>query len=272
MDALPAILLFVGFLLAVTFLLTRRLEHSLVFDPLRHPAGEWSLFERSPYPIEDVAFQSEDGTRLHGWFVENPSAEWIILFLHGQGGNLTTYAKRVFGLSELGVSVFLIDYRGYGKSEGRPSEEGLYLDARAAYRWLTKERGLRGERIVLYGLSLGGAAACDLAVRAPSVGGVILEDTFTSARDLSRALARWFPTWFIRLSLDNRAKIRGITVPKLIIHSRNDRFVPFWMGETLYRVAPDPKESLYLEDLGHSEESEDVRQGVGKFLRRLSGG
>jgi fermentation-respiration switch protein FrsA (DUF1100 family) len=270
-DVFLGMLLGAGFLLAGTLFLTRRLEHSLVFKPLHHPAGDWTVFERSPYPIEDVTFRAEDGTSLHGWLIENPSGERTILFLHGQEGNLTTYAERVFGLSELGVSVFLIDYRGYGKSEGRPSEGGLYLDARAAYRWLTNERRVRAERIVLYGLSLGGAAACDLVAQAPSVGGLILEATFTNARDLSRAVAPWFPRWFLRLSLDTRAKIRAVTVPKLIIHSRKDRFIPFSMGEILYRVAPDPKESLYLKDLGHAEDSVELRQGVGKFLRGLPG-
>ncbi len=271
MDVLFGMLLGAGFLLAATLFLTRRLEHSLVFRPLHHPAGDWTVFERSPYPIEDVTFRAEDGTSLHGWLIENPSSERIILFLHGHEGNLTTYAERVFGLSELGVSIFLIDYRGYGKSEGRPSEQGLYLDARAAYRWLTSERRVRVERIVLYGLSLGGAAACDLAVQAPSVGGLILEATFTNARDLSRALVPWLPRWFLRLSLDNRAKIRAVTAPKLIIHSRKDRFIPFAMAEILYRAALDPKESLYLKDIGHAEDSAELRQGVGEFLRGLSG-
>ena len=271
MGVLLGVLLGAVFLLAATLFLTRRLEHSRVFKPLRHPAGDWAVFERSPYPIEDVTFRAEDGTSLHGWLIENPSRERTILFLHGQEGNLTTYAERVFGLAELGASVFLFDYRGYGKSEGRPSEDGLYLDARAAYRWLTDERRARVEQIVLYGLSIGGAAACDLAVRAPSVGGLILEATFTNARDLSRTLAPWFPRWFLRLSLDNRAKIQAVTAPKLIIHSRKDRFIPFSMGEILYRVAPPPKESLYLEDPDHAEDSAELRQGVGKFIRGLSG-
>jgi pimeloyl-ACP methyl ester carboxylesterase len=167
------------------------------------------------------------------------------------------------------VSVFLIDYRGYGKSEGRPSEEGLFRDSWAAYRWLTYERQFRPERLVLYGLSLGGAAACDLARRAPSVSGLILEATFTNARELSRAVARWFPTWLLRSSLDNRARIQAITVPKLIIHSRRDRFIPFSLGEALYHVAADPKVALYLDDVAHAEDCTEIREGVGTFLRGL---
>jgi pimeloyl-ACP methyl ester carboxylesterase len=272
LDVFLGVLLGAGLLVAAVLFSSRRLERSLVFKPHRHPIGDWTVFERSPHPVEDVTLRAEDGTGLHGLFIDNPSGERVILFLHGQEGNLTTYAERVFGLSELGASVLLVDYRGYGKSEGRPSERGLYLDARAAYRWLTDERRAREESIVLYGLSLGGAAACDLATRAPSVGGLILEATFTNARDLARALAPWFPRWFMRLSLDNGAKIGALTVPKLIIHSRTDRFIPFSMGETLYRVAPEPKESLFLEDLGHAENSEEIRRGVGKFLRGLPAG
>ncbi|MCH8274019.1 MAG: alpha/beta hydrolase [Armatimonadetes bacterium] len=232
---------------------TMLFEDKLIYFPEKYPEGDWDAPARAEVPVEDVFFEASDGVKLHGWYLPAEDAEITILFLHGNAGNITHRFDWMTQLAALPANVFLIDYRGYGKSEGKPTEEGLYRDADAAYRYLTQDRGVPPERIVVYGKSLGSAPACHLASRF-ECGGLILQSAFTNARDMAREIMSLFPAYkLIRTRFDNEEKIARITSPILIIHARDDNIIPFSLGERLYRAANEPKTFVSFDDGGHNE-------------------
>ncbi len=227
----------VGLLLAV--LLLRLFEDRLIFFP--------DLFSedidptKAGVPVEDVFFATSDGMRLHGWYSVAEGATRTILYFHGNAGNLAGRIDNIGFLRRLPVNVLAVDYRGYGKSQGRPSEPGVYRDAEAAYDYLVKERGVRPERIVVLGQSLGSAVAVDLASKRP-VAGVILEAGFPSARRVAQE-ATWIPGlgYFLRSKFDSARKLKSIRVPVLVAHCREDPVIPFKLGEELFAAANGPK-------------------------------
>jgi fermentation-respiration switch protein FrsA (DUF1100 family) len=172
---------------------------------------------------------------------------------HGNAGNLTDRIERLTFLHSLNVSVLAIDYRGYGRSEGRPGESGLYADADAAYDYLCHELGVEPESIVLYGVSLGGAVAVDLASRKP-VGGVVLESSFTSAKDMARkALPFLPPGLYLRSKLDSLGKIEEINAPLLVMHGTRDSTVPIEHARRLYEKASQPKTLVEIPRAAHND-------------------
>ncbi|MFA5975520.1 MAG: alpha/beta hydrolase [Elusimicrobiota bacterium] len=195
---------------------------------------------------EDLHLTASDGVRIHGWFIpasKAPSsrinAPLAILLCHGNAGNVSHRLDKLSRLHLLGVNVLLFDYRGYGLSEGKPSEKGTYLDAEAAYRYLTDVRKIPPDQIVLYGESLGCAVATEMAMRHPSASGLILESPFTSTVAMANIVLPWFPaSWIIRNRYDSLSKIPRLNMPLLILHSPHDEIVPFHMGQALYAAAP----------------------------------
>lgn len=230
----------VGLLLAV--LLLRLFEDRLIFFP--------DLFSedvdpaRAGVPVEDVFFTTSDGVRLHGWFSSAEGATHIILYFHGNAGNLAGRIDNIGFLRRLPANVLAVDYRGYGKSQGRPTETGVYRDAEAAYDYLVKERGVRPDRIVVLGQSLGSAVAVDLAAKRP-VAGVILEAGFPSARRVAEE-AIWIPGlgYLLRSKFDSARKLKSIRVPVLVAHCRQDPVIPFKLGEELFAAANKPKQFM----------------------------
>ncbi|HXG60122.1 MAG TPA: alpha/beta hydrolase [Planctomycetota bacterium] len=238
-------------------------EESFIYFPRRGDVG--------PSPGEDIFLAASDGVRLHGWFVTHPEARFAILWFHGNAGNLEDRRDLLADLRSLPADVFALDYRGYGRSEGTPSEEGLYRDARAAYEWLRTRRP--PERIVIFGKSLGGGPACDLAAQVPAAG-LILQSAFTSARDMASRVMPLFPArWFMRTRFDNRSKVARIACPKLFIHSRSDEIIPFRMGEELYAAAAEPKEHAWFDGAGHNDlwivRRREYRARLSAFLEML---
>jgi fermentation-respiration switch protein FrsA (DUF1100 family) len=231
-------------------------EESMIFFPTRYPAGFWEverLSQRSGLTIEDRFFEAEDGVRLHGWWCRPPvPAETVVLFFHGNAGNLSDRADLMIRLARLPAQVVMVDYRGYGRSEGRPSEEGLARDAMAAWRLVVDAAGVPPRRVVLFGRSLGGAVAVRLASRTEPAG-VILESTFTSLKDMAAHHFPVVPRFLIRTRMDSLSAIGGITVPKLHIHSRADEVVPYALGRRLYEAAPEPKRFLEISGASHNE-------------------
>jgi len=202
-------------------------------------------------PAEDVFLDASDGVRLHGWYAAEPGARMAILWFHGNAGNLEHRRGMFRQLRALPASVLVIDYRGYGRSGGKPSEAGLYLDARAAWDWLSA-RTPPG-RIVILGKSLGGGPACQLASQVPC-GGLILQSAFTSAPDMAWRVMPFFPArWFMRTKYDSLSRIPRIPCPKLFIHSRDDEIVPFGMAERLYAAAAEPRECAWFDGAGHND-------------------
>ncbi|UCC41398.1 MAG: alpha/beta hydrolase, partial [Candidatus Aminicenantes bacterium] len=202
--------------------------------------------------FEDVYFSSSDGIRLNGWYVPAKEDRTTILFCHGNAGNISHRIEVIYLFSKLGLNVFIFDYRGYGRSQGSPSEEGLYLDAEAAYKYLIEKRNLKEESIVVYGKSIGANVAVELCSKV-KIAGLISESAFTSALDMGKKLFPFLPLkWLISIKFDALSKIKDIIVPKLIIHSKDDRIIPFKHGRKLFDAAPEPKE-FYPMRGGHNE-------------------
>jgi fermentation-respiration switch protein FrsA (DUF1100 family) len=217
-------------------------ENKLIYFPSRDAVGA--------SPGEEVWLTAADGVKFHGWYLRHPHAMGTILHLHGNAGNLEDRRDLVKGLCALGVNVMAIDYRGYGKSEGSPDEQGLYKDTRAAYDWLLTKT--TADRIVVHGESLGGGPACELASTV-ACAGLIIQSTFTSAPDMAPRVVPWFPKFLVRTKFDNRAKVAKITCPKLFIHSRRDEIMPFEMGEALFAAAAEPKQCEWFNVGGHND-------------------
>ncbi len=204
---------------------------------------------------EEVFLQSPDDLTIHGWFCKANQDKGTILFFHGNAGNISHRLELIRKFIEVNLNVFIIDYRGYGKSQGKTSENGLYLDALWAYNYLVKEKNIPPKKIFLYGESLGAAVAIDLASRIP-VGAVIIQGGFSSGLDMAKVIFPWVPRLLIKLiggiKFSSDAKIKNIKAPMLFIHSKEDEVVPFSLGEKLFKLAPLPKE-LYVIRGGHND-------------------
>ena len=221
---------------------------------------------------ESVSFRTADNVRLHGWFVPCENARFTLIFLHGNGGNISHRLAKVSLFHKLGLNVFIFDYRGYGKSRGTPSEKGLYRDADAAYEYLVAARGIPKKDMILYGESLGGAVAIDLAKR-EEVRALITEETFTSIPEMSKIVYPFIPSFIISTQFDSVSKIKDVSCPKLIIHSEDDEIVPFYLGKRLFDAAAEPK-IFYRTRGAHNTAFFDSEKGLAErlksFLRSLS--
>ena len=199
-------------------------------------------------PFENATLATEDGEHLHAWWIPTPQERAVALFCHGNAGNVSGRLPTLQALHRLGLSTLIFDYRGYGRSTGRPTEDGLYRDAEAAWQHLTATRGIDPERIVVFGRSLGSGPATWLAERhAPAA--LVLEAAFTSIPDVAAHHYPLLPArTFVRTHFPNRTRLSGLRLPVLIIHSRDDEIIPYAHGRTLYETASEPK--FFLETHG----------------------
>jgi len=196
--------------------------------------------------FESVAFKTSDGLRLTGWYVPAENSKLTILFCHGNGGNIMHYLDSVNIFYNLGLNCFIFDYRGYGGSEGKPNEEGTYLDAAAAYKWLTEEKKVSPDDIIVFGRSLGGTIAAQLAGKV-EVLALFIESSFTSYVDIGRKFYPYMPIrWFASFSYRTIDYVKQVHCPVMVIHSRNDEIVPFVFGLQLYEAANEPKELVEI--------------------------
>jgi uncharacterized protein len=202
---------------------------------------------------QSVRMATADGVAIHGWWLPaGDDAPATVLFLHGNAGNISYWLEAVVGYREAGWNVLLIDYRGYGLSEGAPTEEGTYLDADAAWKHLTETRGIAPSRIVVIGRSLGGGVALGL-LQNRKPGALVLEATFTSLADMaSRVLPIPGIGAIMRIHYPNLDRIRSISVPVLVVHSKQDDLVPYEHGRALFEAAPEPKRFLEIRS-GHND-------------------
>jgi fermentation-respiration switch protein FrsA (DUF1100 family) len=215
------------------------LESKLVYYPCK-ASTDW---EAPPTPdIKDVELTSADGTAIHAWWLPSPGAKGALLYCHGNAGNLSHRGVSIARLRDkLGESVLIFDYPGYGKSAGSPTEQGCYDAAEAAYNWLVERQQIDPEQIIVYGGSLGGGVALDLASRKPHRA-VVLINTFTSLPDVGASIYPWLPVrWLMRNRYDNLGKICKCGKPIFIAHAQNDDLIPFALGEKLYQACPSPK-------------------------------
>jgi fermentation-respiration switch protein FrsA (DUF1100 family) len=224
-------------------------EESLVFFPARNPLAGWDM-----PGVEHVRFPSADGTALHGWYFSHPAPRAVVLFACGNAGNISYRAERLAQFCRRQrVALMAFDYRGYGLSEGKPSESGVLMDARAARQWLAERAGVKESDIVLLGESLGGGVMVDLASR-DGARGLILERTFTSLPDVAAVHFPFIPVrWLMRNRLDSLSKIAGYRGPLLICHGDVDDIVPFKLGRRLFEAANQPKRFVTLPGVGHND-------------------
>lgn len=198
-----------------------------------------------------VSLSTSDGETLQGWWMPVPDAKGTVLFFHGNAGNISHRINYLTMFKRLGYDTLLFDYRGYGQSSGTPSESGTYLDAQAAWHYLTTTKEIAPERIVLFGESLGGAVATWLAAR-EKPGLLVLASTFTSAPELAGEIYPFLPVrWISRFAYNTLASLQLVSCPVFIAHSPQDDIVPFHHGERLFQTAPEPKQFLLLEG-GHN--------------------
>ncbi|NBB93445.1 MAG: alpha/beta fold hydrolase [Gammaproteobacteria bacterium] len=223
--------------------------------------------------FRDVELQTADGETVHGWWLPHENSRATLLFLHGNAGNISHRLDSLQIFHELGVDVLIIDYRGYGRSSGKPSEAGLYRDADAAWDWLTGEQGIAAGDIILFGRSLGGAVAAELATRVDAAG-LVVESAFTSVPDIAAELYWWLPVrWLSRLDFDTAGSVRKTELPVLVIHSRDDEIIPFSHGRRLHQIAGERGTLLEIRG-GHNTgflESRDIYgDGLDRFIDRVA--
>ena len=222
-------------------------------------------------PYEDVSIRTEDGETLHAWWVPADDPRGATLVFHGNAGNISHRIDYARMFRALGYDTLLVEYRGYGKSTGAPSEEGTYRDALASWRWLTETRGFRPKEIVLFGESLGGAVACWIAAR-EKPRALVLASTFTSVPDLGAEVYRFLPVRLLsRFKYNTRECVGKVTAPVLVVHSPRDDIVPYTHAERLYAAANEPKELLEIAG-GHNDGFIHTRaewvKALGAFLER----
>lgn len=195
---------------------------------------------------EPVDLETQDRVTLSGWWIPACKQRGVVLFCHGNAGNVSHRLDSLLIFNRLGLSTFIFDYRGYGKSGGRPSEQGTYLDAEAAWHYLVQTQKIPPEYIIIFGRSLGGSIAAWLAQdHLPQM--LILESSFTSLRDMVKDRFPWFPARLVaNYQYDTRQYLQKTRCPVLIIHSRDDELIPFRQGQELYEAAKGPKEFLEI--------------------------
>lgn len=256
-----------GLLVAVIYLLQGRL--------LYLPGVPGRTLTATPADIDapyvDVALRAVDGVELHGWYIAGRSVR-VLLFFHGNAGNVSHRLDSIRQFLGLGLSVLIMDYRGYGRSEGRTSEAGIYLDADAAWRYLIETRGVRPENVVVFGRSLGASVAARVAADRHPLG-LIVESSFTSVPDIAQEIYPWLPVrWLSRLRHPTRDDVGKVHCPVLVVHSRDDEIIPYHHGKAIFDAAPEPRTMLTLRGTHNDAFLRDERvytEGLRKFLHSL---
>jgi len=221
--------------------------------------------------FESVYFETEDGVKLFGWFIPTKDAGGVVLFCHGNAGNISHRLESIQIFHELGLDVFIFDYRGYGQSEGKPTEQGTYRDAEAAWHYLVEQRKIDPARIIIFGRSLGASVAAWLAQNR-SPGALVLESAFTSLPDIAATLYPYLPVRLLmRFKYNTAEYLQEVNCPVLIVHSRDDEIMPFSHGQRLFDIAGEPKKFLGISGT-HNEgfiiSGEHYQEGIRAFLQQ----
>jgi uncharacterized protein len=254
---------------ALLLLVVRLLERHMIFFP-DYPGrleGDWHPGTLSP---QDVWLTASDGTKLHGWWIAHTNAKLTFLAFHGNASNIANRAPTYEFLRDMPANVLAVEYRGYGKSEGKPSEAGLYLDAEAGYQYLVSTKGLDPQTIISFGQSLGTAVATHLAAQ-HALGGLVLEAPFPSASRVARKIYWFLPglSLLVRGEFDTESKVKKVTAPVLIVHCSQDPVLPFQFGKEVYAAAPAPKQFLAIEGACHEESALVAPEQYHSVLRKL---
>lgn len=263
----------IAYLAACLFLLVR--QNRFIFFPSK-------IIETTPaafsVPYEDVWLSVSMGTgkreQIHGWWIPaKGQPTGVVLYCHGNGINIGANAAQAARFRSLGLSVFLFDYRGYGRSEGQfPTENQVYTDAETAWNYLTQTRKIPPEQIFIYGHSLGGAIAIELADNHPNAAALIVESTFTSMRRMVdyRGGFSWFPTdLLLNHKFDSLAKVQSLQMPLFLLHGTHDMTVPAEMSQVLFQAAPQPKRLFLIEGANHNNTAEIGGQRYLQLIRQF---
>ena len=247
-------------------------ERRIIYHPHKYPEGNWNP-SSSSVSREDVHFTASDGVRLHGWYIPSAGAKATLLWFHGNAGNITHRLGNIEMLKPLNLNIFIFDYRGYGKSEGEPDEKGIYSDSQAAYDWLVKVKNILPEEIILFGRSLGGICAVEVASGNPAAG-LILESVFPSAGKMAEKIFPVLPLGgAIKSRFDAISKVPDLKLPKLFIHGTQDEIVPYKLGRELFSVAADPKEFYDIQGAGHNDTfligGAGYFNALGQFIKKV---
>jgi len=250
--------------------LARVFENHFIFFP-DYPgrlSGDW---KPSVVQVEDVTLHTTDGVKLHAWWIPAENARFTFLLFHGNAGNIAGRVGNYEFLHSLPVNVLALEYRGYGKSEGRPSEAGFYRDAAAAYSFLAMDKGIAPKHIIAFGQSLGTAVAAHLAAH-EQVGGVVLIAPFPSTAEVARRMYKFLPGvgYVLRTRFDTNEQLHRINVPLLVVHCTEDPVLPFELGHAVYTMARPPKRFLQINGVCHEEAAvvaaDKVRAGIESLL------
>lgn len=260
--------LFLLFAASLIFFYLRYIERRTIFYPTKD-------VELSPSFVglnyEDIFFKAPDSTELNGWFMPAKDSGFTILFCHGNAGNISHRIEKLKFFHGLECNVFIFDYRGYGKSKGSPSENGLYSDAQGAYAYLLSRKISPGQ-IIGYGESIGGAVIIDLAAK-QKLSALIIDSSLSNAKDMVKVAYPFLPYWVFSSRWDSTSKVKPISIPKLFIHSMNDEIVPYKLGRKLFEAAPESKEFLQIHG-GHNScffESEEIlKEKIQSFIKKLN--
>lgn len=249
------------------------LEKRFIFFP-------YNTIEETPRAFgmayEDIYFTAEDGIKLNGWWIPGTGSPITLLWFHGNGGNISHRLEIIkLRRDRLGVNIFIFDYREYGRSEGKVSEEGTYRDGNAAFRYVRGRPGLDPDKIVFFGESLGSAVAVEMAIRHGGCAALILESPFLSISAMARVSFPFLPVGpLLRTKYDTISKIGKVRAPILIVHGEFDEIVPFEQGRRLFEAAPEPKEFYTIRGAHHNDTylvgGKAYLDALGRFLRRLS--
>jgi len=228
------------------------MQSDLIFYPNMPGRNLVSTPENIGLIYQDVEFVTEDNIKLHGWFIPNENAKGTVLFFHGNAGNISHRLDSIAIFHRLELNVFIIDYRGYGQSEGKITEKGTYRDAEAAWNYLSHTQGISEKQIIIFGRSLGASIASWLASKhAPAA--LIIESGFTSVPSMGQRLYPFLPIrWFTHYKYDTKQYVKNISCPVLVAHSKNDDIIPYDEGREIFEAAPEPKQFLEMQG-GHND-------------------
>ncbi len=221
---------------------------------------------------QSIIFESNDKTKLHAWYIPKKDAKTTILFLHGNAGNISHRLSSIELFNSLGMNVFIFDYRGYGLSEGSPSEQNTYDDAKNAWNYLLKDKNIKAENIIIFGRSLGGAIAAKLGSSAKPKA-IILESTFTTIKELASDVYPFVPEALIHFSYETTKYLKDINYPILVIHSEDDNIIPFKYGEAIFKNANEPKTFVKIRgdhNYGFLQSKDIYLPALKKFLQELN--
>jgi uncharacterized protein len=265
LDILRLSLMTVVSVIILLAVLVMIFENKFIFFPAKYTAGQYTQAANIP-GLTDCWMTTEDGVKLHGWFLPADSAIATLVMSHGNAGNISNRYALMAALRQNGFNVLMFDYRGYGRSDGTPSEEGIYIDGRTAFDYAAKLPQVDSQKIVLWGTSLGGVVAVDVAAKRHAAG-MILESTFTSAADMAAEHYSFILRYVLRIQLNSIEKIVQIHTPVLLMHGNKDRTVPIRLGKELYAAANEPKEFYEITGADHNN---TFMAGGATYLQRVS--